>query len=60
MSILNLRRNRRFNTHVSALFTQNQTLREQYEPLCILAIKAVANKTHRMLSDMRDLIQRYG
>ena len=34
---------RRFNTHVSALFTENQTLREQYDSFCLSGNYSVAN-----------------
>lgn len=49
---------RRFNTHVSALFGENETLREQYEILTSFLFKELT-RLFRMLADMRDLIKRY-
>lgn len=50
---------RRFNTHVSALFFHNHTLREHYVFRIDVYIP-YSNLGSRMLGDIRDLIQRYG
>ena len=57
---IGLTRNRRFNAHVSALFTQNRTLREQYgSPLVFLRTELSLTFSCRMLGDIRDLVQRW-
>ncbi|KAF1971962.1 hypothetical protein BU23DRAFT_590319 [Bimuria novae-zelandiae CBS 107.79] len=46
-----------FNTHVSALFPDDATLREQYVEIQV--VLAATDISNRMLGDMRDLVARY-